>query len=453
MSRITNIQSSRINNFLRFQKEPLEFMLSVLYEGDIVSLRTGLSKPSYVVHAPDFIQEILVTQEKKFRKGRSSQILRRTIGDGLLTTEKEEHDRQKRYMMPSFYKERIQAYADVVIEEAQRLVSQLNEQSDGQNRHHSDEDLHLQIQDEMMYVTLSIITRSMFATQVEQTKQQLAQAVNDTITSTARNLFAPINLPLAFPTPQNRIHRQAIQTLESMIYEVIHEAKKDPKRFELTMLGMLLDLKDEQTSQTIPEQEMRDQMMTLLLAGHETTANLLTWIYATLAQEPHVAEKFHDEIDQLDLSNTSSYDAYRQLSYTQQIIQEALRLYPPAWIILREAEQRVTLLGDSFKAGSIFMMSPYAIHRHKDVFEDPLSFRPERFDNPQKKWPKFTYFPFGGGSRSCIGSQFAMMEATLILAVIGKHYSFKKINHDPVVPDPLVSLRIKNGLMMKAVKR
>ena len=435
------VRTSRLANFIAFQRNPLQFMLSLLYEGDVVALRTGLKTPSFVVNSPDFINEILVTKEHLFKKGRTSEILRRTVGDGLLTAEKNNHRNQRRYMQPSFYKERIQEYARIVREETIRVVAKWQ---DGQQ---------LLIHDEMMQLTLSIITRTMFATDVEETKAKLAAAVNVTMEQTARTLFSPIVLPLSFPLPGHRKHQQANRTLEEMIFNTIDQAKLNPEKYALTMLGMLLDTKDEQ-GHPLSDHEIRDQMMTMLLAGHETTANLLTWVWVMLAQHREITNLFHQEIDLVDWEQKSAFEIYRGLEYTQRIVQESLRLYPPAWIILREANEAIELLGERFPRGSIFMISPYAIHRNQHVFEQPLQFRPERFaDGSSSRWAKFAYFPFGGGSRSCIGSQFAMMESLIMMSTIGQRCEFEWVEPRPLEGEPLVSLRLKGGAKMRVNMR
>ncbi|UVI30104.1 cytochrome P450 [Paenibacillus spongiae] len=442
MTRIAGIPTSRTANFFRFQRDPLGFLLDTLHMGDVVSLRTSSFRPTFIVNSPEFVQEILVNQEESFRKGRSSNVLRRTIGDGLLTAEDRNHRGQKKYLKPVFYKERLQAYAAIVVEETERLAAVL------------EEGVPVPMHDVMMQLTLGIIARSMFNTELDEDKAELAEAVNDTIQQSAKTIFSPVILPLAIPTPGNITHKKAIRTLETMVYDVIAAAKREPQRYADTMLGLLLDTADE-TGQPIPDREIRDQMMTMLLAGHETTANALVWTWYALDREPAVAERLYGELDRIRQeeedqgAQPNAFDRYRKLTYTKQVIQETLRLYPPAWAILRETEGEVTMLGDVFPAKSSFLISPYAIHRNDHVFGDAAAFRPERFDDGPGQWPRFAYFPFGGGSRGCIGTQFAMIEAVLILAALADRFRFVSVEGQPeAVPEPLVSLRIKNGRWM-----
>jgi cytochrome P450 len=442
MSRIIDIPTSRMANFFRFQRDPLGFLLDALPVGDVVSLRTESYRPTFVINSPEFVQEILVHQEASFRKGRSSNVLRRTIGDGLLTTEQSLHRHQKKYLTPAFYKERIQSYADIVAEETERFVRTLTV---GEA---------VPMHDAMMQLTLSIIARSMFRVELEEEKEELAAAVDDTIRISAKTIFSPFVLPFSIPTPSHRTHKRAIRTLETMVYDAIASAKRDPERYADSLLGMLMDTKDEK-GEPISDEEIRDQMMTMLLAGHETTANALVWALYCLEQEPEAAQKLHREVSVLKQAEErsgqrlSAFERYRELSYSRQVVQETLRLYPPAWAILREADEEVHMLGDAFPANSSFLISPYAIHRNELVFKEAPSFRPERFEGEQDSWPRFAYFPFGGGARGCIGSQFAMMEAVLILSILAERFRFVSVSgQGEAIPEPLVSLRIKGGRWM-----
>ncbi|WP_219834837.1 cytochrome P450 [Paenibacillus sp. R14(2021)] len=442
MTGIVDIQSSRVSNFFRFQRDPLGFLVDARPLGDVVSLRTSSFRPTFIINAPAYVQEILVHQEDRMRKGRSAGVLRRTIGDGLLTSEREQHRQQKRYMTPAFYKERIQTYAEIVVEETRKLGAALQ---DG---------VPIAMHDAMMQLTLGIIARTMFGTELEHDKARLAHAVDVTIRHTARTIFSPIILPFNWPTPGNKAHRQAIGTLEQMIYGAIAAARKHPDAYADNLLGLLLDTTDED-GKPLADTEIRDQMMTMLLAGHETTANALVWAWHGLERAEGAADQLHRELDAARIRERESGERmsaaarYREVPYTKQVIQETLRLYPPAWAILREAEHGLEMLGDQFPARSSFLISPYAIHRNDEVFGDAKAFRPDRFKEGTSAWARFAYFPFGGGSRGCIGSQFAMMEAALILGTLAEQFTFKSAaGQDDPVPEPLVSLRIKGGRIM-----
>ncbi|UHA60560.1 cytochrome P450 [Metabacillus litoralis] len=313
MSRLKDVTTPRLQNFIEFQKDPLFSFLNMLDKGDIVSLRTGF-KPSFIVNSPEFVKEILVTKDSFFRKGRTTKVLRRTIGDGLLTTEKEEHRRQKNYYQPIFYKERLNHYAMTMVEETKKLVETLHHRKN------------CNLSDEMMQLTLVIISKVMFATDLEKNKELLAKAVSETIEQTAHTLLSPVILPLNVPTKRHKIHKKAICKLENMIYEIIKQAKENPENYQKTMVGMMLDT-TLATGERISDEEIRNQMMTMLLAGHETSANLLTWIFYALSQNPEVERKFHEEIDAISLLEESPFEVYSKLAYTQQMMKEALRCF------------------------------------------------------------------------------------------------------------------------------
>ncbi|MBO7746268.1 cytochrome P450 [Paenibacillus sp. MWE-103] len=443
MTRVVDIPSSRVSNFFRFQRDPLGFLVDALPLGDVVSLRTSSFQPTFIVNAPEFVQELLVHQEDKLRKGRSAGVLRRTIGDGLLTADRTAHRRQKRYLTPVFYKERINAYAETVLAETRKAAESLRE------------GVPAPMHDVMMQLTLEIIAKTMFRTEVEADKAALADAVDVTIRRTAATIFSPLILPFGWPTPGNLAHRRAIRTLETMIYGAIAAARRAPDAYADSLLGLLLDTKDED-GEPIADEEIRDQMMTMLLAGHETTANALVWAWYALERAPEAAAALRRELDAVRLRERESGAAlpagelYRELPYARHVIQETLRLYPPAWAILREADRGLEMLGDRFPPRSSFLISPYAIHRNDAVFGDAAAFRPDRFaDGGASSWARFAYFPFGGGSRGCIGSQFALMEAVLILAALAERFEFASApGQGDAVPEPLVSLRIKGGRMM-----
>ncbi|BBI31353.1 cytochrome P450 [Cohnella abietis] len=447
MTRVYGIPTSRTANFIKFQRDPLGFLVDALPMGDVVSLRTSSLRPTFVVNSPDFVQEILVHQEQHFRKGRSSNVLRRTIGDGLLTSEHSVHKQQKKYLIPVFYKERIQTYAQIVRDETLRLADSLEE---GQP---------VPMHEIMMQLTLGIIARSLFNTELAGDKAELAEAVDVTIRQSAGTIFSPIILPFSVPTPGNVRHKRAIRTLEAMIYETISKAKQDPEAYADTMLGLLLDTKDE-SGGSLSDQEIRDQMMTMLLAGHETTANALVWAWYCLERTPDALHRMYAELNQIREKEEQSgqqltaYEHYREMSFTKQIVQETLRLYPPAWAILRESNRALDMLGDHFPNNSSFLISPYAIHRNDKVFGDASSFRPDRFDGGVSQWARFAYFPFGGGSRGCIGSQFALLEAGLIMGTLAEKFEFTSSpGQGEAIPEPLVSLRIKNGRWMVPKRR
>lgn len=442
MSGIVEIDGSRISNFLHFQRDPLGFLVRVRDRGDVVSLYASKNKPSYVVNSPEYIREILVAKEVFFHKGRSTEILKRTLGEGLLTAEGTSHERQKKLMLPAFHKQRIEVYSDIIVSSG---LHSLKNWTHGSHRN---------ITTDMMELTLEGITRTMFGTSLGVAAQEVMQAVNQCVEYSAKRLFSPIPIPLGFPTPGNIKFRLAVRRLHDVLTPLIAKARRTDSLRE-DLLAMLAKAQDEETGQELSDQEIRDQLLTILIAGHETTANSLSWTWYLLSQNPEVEQKFHEELHTVLGDRTPAYSDLAQLTYTQHIFQESLRLYPAAWSILRESTNDVELCGNQFKKNSFFMMSPYAIHRNPEFFDEPERFWPERFAGDLlKRIPRFAYFPFGGGSRSCIGSNFALMEGVLLLATIGNRYKLRLLsNQSQILPEPLVSLRIRGGMQMELISK
>ncbi|WP_176560109.1 cytochrome P450 [Brevibacillus dissolubilis] len=440
---VTVVGGSRLKNYLHFRRDPIDFLIQVRDLADAVKLYDTEKRPPFVINSPELIREILVSKDSYFRKGRSSRILGMTLDNGLLTSEGAVHEEQRRMMMPGFHKQQIAGYAEHVVEYSRRLVDTF---SDGANR---------SMTDDMMNLTLGIINKTMFNTDTADATHELAKAVEVCIEFSANRLLSPVSIPHFLPTRWNRKHKEAVQLLDQAIYRIIQKARDEYIPEQNHLLAMLIEAIDGETGRPLSDQAIRNQVLTIMIAGHETTANALSWAWYLLAKHPEVEQKFWQELDDVLGDRDPEFDDFQKLTYTQQIVQESLRLYPAAWVILREANQDVEMCGYHFPIHSSMIICPFAIHRNPAYFSDPDSFIPERFAGEEiKNIPRFAFFPFGGGSRSCIGSHFAMMEAVLILATIGKRYQLQLLpDQPPVEPEPLVSLRIRNGLTMRVSRR
>jgi cytochrome P450 len=359
-------------------------------------------------------------------KGRSSSILQRTAGQGLLTSEGERHDKQKRIMMPAFAKPNLDSYAEDVVRYASSMLQHWH---DHEVRH---------LSDDLMALTLRIICKTMLNIDLQDEADRIGVSVEECIQYSADRIFSPIPTPLALPIPSNRRFRAARHTLNE--FALGRQNRQSP------LLGQLLE-------NACPEREIRDQIVTILIAGHETTANLLTWVFYLLGKHPAAGERLRQELSQT-VGERLHYGVVSRLPYTQAVIQETLRLYPPAWAILRENIEPVELSGVKISGHGSYIISPYSIHRDPNVFADPDKFDPERFLLHGQDLPRFAYLPFGAGSRACIGSQFAIMEATLILAAIWSTGDLRLLEENfSAVPEPSLSLRIKGGLQMEWQRR
>lgn len=424
-------------NLLAFRKDPLGFLVKAQREfGNVVDIRFGPSRHVYLISDPDQIKEVLMTKQRSFRKAKGLQTAKAVVGEGILTSEGDAHMRQRRLMQPSFRQNRIGQYAGPMVEET---LSMLQSWRDGEHRI---------ITEDMMQLTLNIITRTMFGTSISSGVDQIGHAIEVGMKYVSHKATSFIDLPESLPTKSNLEFKQSAQTLDRVIYNIIEERRKNPDASRGDLLSMLLSVRDEEDGTGMSDKQVRDEVMTIFLAGHETTANTLSWTWYLLSQHPEVESKLIDEIDQVLGDREVTYEDLDKLKYVEMVIWESMRVYPAVWSINREVTEPVEIGGRMYKPGDTLMMSQYVMHRNPEYYDEPDRFRPERFEGDLlKRIPQFAYFPFGGGPRVCIGNNFALMEAALLLVTILKRFKLRLAPyHSPVEPEPLVTLRPKNGL-------
>jgi cytochrome P450 len=357
---------------------------------------------------------------------------KRVFGRGLLTSEGDFWLRQRRLAQPAFHRARIAGYASTMVEYTERL---LHEWQDGEER-----DIHK----EMMRLTLHIVGKTLFDADVERDAQDIGKSMELLLEFGAdfrRTLFVPQWLP----TPTNIRVDRAIRQIEKVLYRMIAE-KRASGRDAGDLLSMLLAAQDEDGSR-MTDKQLRDEAITLFLAGHETTANTLSWTWWLLAQNPAVEAKLHAELRNVLAGRAPSLDDLPKLVYTNHIITESMRLYPPAWGTARTAIEDHEIAGYAVPKGSGVSFAQWTVHRDARWYDAPDEFRPERWEGDLlKRLPRFAYFPFGGGPRQCIGNSFALMEAALILATIAQQYRFRLVEGHPVVPLASITLRPRHGI-------
>lgn len=420
-----------------FQRDPLGFLtfLSTEYK-DLAKIRFG-PRRVYVVSNPDLIKEILVTKQKSFVKSQDLQILKDVVGEGLLTSEKKVHIQQRRMIQPSFQHAHISKYAQDMIDTTNQCLS---------NWEHGAE---VVITDEMMNITLGIIAKTMFSMEFEEGVSKIGEPMDTYMKLAVKRMRSLYPLPLWVPIKANRTYKQSIKSLDEVISSIIDKRRKEGS-ISQDLLGVLLQARDEKSGAKMTDDQLKDELMTIFLAGHETTANALSWTLYLLTQHPEKQQKLHDEIESVIGDTPVTPEHYQKLPFTQNVVSEALRMYPPAYVIGRRADEDLNVGEYHFKKGDMIMMSQYGVHRREEYFKNPEQFIPERFENNFiKTIPTFAYFPFGGGPRVCIGNHFAIMESVLVLACIAKRFKWKLAsNHHIVKPQPLITLRPKNGLRM-----
>lgn len=415
-----------------YSRNPLEYLTRLQREfGDVVMLRAFNYKVYYLSH-PDFIEQLLVTQARKFAKGRILKANRRLFGNGLLISEGDFWLRQRRLAQPAFHRARVVSYGETMVRFTERLLA---EWRDGETR-----DIHA----EMMRLTLQIVAKTLFDADVAGDTKEVGHAL-EAISALNSDFRRLVLTPPWLPTPTNLRAILATRKLNRIIYRIIADRRRHP-RDTGDLLSMLLSAQDEDGSR-MTDRQLRDETITLFLAGHETTAIALSWTWWLLAQNPEAEAKLHAELDSVLAGRSPHPDDLPKLPYTEKVITEALRLYPPAWGIPRMALEDVEIAGYTIPKGSGVSVSSWVVHRDPRWFEDPLVFRPDRWDaDLHKRLPRFAYFPFGGGPRQCIGNAFALMEAQLLLAAIAQKFRFRLVPDHPVEPQASITLRPKHGI-------
>jgi cytochrome P450 len=412
--------------------DPLKYFTGLMREyGDLVSLRVLNFRILFLNH-PDHIEDVLVNHPRKFIKGRVLLANKRVFGRGLLTSEGDFWLRQRRLAQPAFHRARIAGYASTMVEYTERL---LHEWQDGEER-----DIHA----EMMRLTLQIVGKTLFDADVERDAQDIGKSM-ELLLELSANFRRTIFIPHWLPTPTNLRMERAIRQIEKVLYRMIAE-KRASGRDSGDLLSMLLAAQDEDGSR-MTDQQLRDEAITLFLAGHETTANTLSWTWWLLAQNPAVEAKLHAELRTVLAGRAPSLDDLPKLVYTNQIITESMRLYPPAWGTARTAIEDHEIGGYAVPKGSGVSFAQWTVHRDARWYDAPDEFRPGRWEGDLlKRNPKFAYFPFGGGPRQCIGNSFGLMEAALTLATIAQQYRFQLVQGHPVVPLASITLRPRYGI-------
>jgi cytochrome P450 len=430
-----------VGSLFAFRRDPTGFLTRVARDyGDVAHFRFG-PRRLYLLSHPDLVREVLVTRHRNFIKSYALQRSRVLLGHGLLTSEGEFHLRQRRLSQPAFHRERIDGYGRVMARHAADTAARWQ---DGAT---------VDMAEEMGRLTLAIVGKTLFDADVEGEAHEIGQALTDAMT-----LFRRLTVPFSevldrLPLPSTRRFHRARRRMDDTVYRMIAEHRRSGDRGDL--LSMLLLAQDEEgDGGRMTDEQLRDEALTLFLAGHETTANALTWTWYLLSQHPHVEERLHAELDRVLGGRTPGPEDLPQLGYARAVLAESMRVFPPAWVIGRQPLEDFEVGGFRIPAGTIVMMSPWVIQRDARFWPDPLRFDPERWTSEaDAARHRFAYFPFGAGPRKCIGEAFAWMEGTLLLAALAGHWRARLAPGHPVETDPLVTLRTRHGMRMRLERR
>jgi len=428
-------------HFRPFRKDPTGFLTRQAKLGD-VSTFTLATLRGFLINHPDLIRDLLVVNAHKFVKGRALQRAKNLLGEGLLTNEGASHLRQRRMIQPAFHRAKIAGYARTMVENAEKMSATWR---DGDVR---------DIDREMMHLTLQIVGQTLFSANVE----DAADAVGQAITSMTK-LFNFLLLPFSemlekLPIPQTRAFFRARDTLNSVIYGIINERRRLGED-KGDLLSMLLMAQDETDGSRMTDDQIRDEALTLFLAGHETTANAMTWTWYLLSQNAEAEQKLHEELGRVLGERLPTVDDLPNLKYTESVIAESMRLYPPAWTVGRLSIADHEFGGYHVPKGSLVLASQFVLHHDARFWDDPNEFHPERWETKSVKeaGAENIYFPFGGGVRRCIGESFAWTEAILLLATLARKWRMRLVPEQVIGLRPMMTLRPKFGMRMLIAPR
>ncbi len=406
--------------------------------GDIVRLRALPGVYFFLLVHPDAIEHVLAKNHKNYRKPDSfNKPASLLAGKGLLTDEGPSWLSRRRLVQPAFSRQRLNALDGPVVRASEAMMKRWERAGDGQV---------LDILPEMMRLSLSIASTTLFSADISNEADEIGKSYREAFAYVSYRMNHPFSLPTWLPIPRNRRFAQAKKVIDRVVFDLIARRRRDGEVHD-DLMAMLMAAQDEETHGGMTDQQVRDEALTLLTAGHETVGAALSWTWYLLSKHPEVQQSLHDEVvGGLDGRQPTTSDL-SNLRLGRAVFEEAMRLYPPAWGMPRESIEADKIMGYHIPPKSAIVLGQFLTHRHPDFWEEPDQFRPERFlaEVPVNR-PRFAYFPFGGGPRVCIGSQFAMIEAQLVLATVIQRYEMELVADHPVVPDPTFTLRPKHGV-------
>jgi cytochrome P450 len=417
------------------RRDPLGFLTRCAREyGDVVRYRI-VNAAACLVNRPEYVDYVLASHGDHFVKGRVVQASRAIWGNGLLASEGAQWKRHRRLVMPAFHRERIEVYGEIGVGFTERMLATWQP---GVRR-----DIHK----EMKRLTLEIIAKALFDADIADDAATAGEALRSAWDEFSARLTTALLIPDWLPTPGNIRMRNAVRRLDAMVDRIINE-RREQVRGAQDLLGMLLQAKDEDGSE-LTNAQLRDEIKTLFVAGHETTALALTWSCYLLACNPTVESTLRDELRQVLGHRVPALADLPRLRYTESVIKESLRLYPTVWALPRMAQKDCEIGGYTIPAGTSVTVSQWVMHRDPRYFANPDSFQPERWFDPLiQSLPRYAYFPFGGGPRHCLGHALAMMEATLLLASLVSRFHLELAPDQTITPFPSITLYPRTGLQM-----
>ncbi len=432
-----------LGNLHQLRTRVLDFFseLQVLY-GDISTIRFSIRNVSYIQN-PDYIHHVLQENNKNYTKSLRYEQLKYLLGNGLLTSESEFWLRQRRMIQPAFHKQKLQLLITEMASCTQQMLDKWEIEYPNKQ---------FNITTEMMALTLQIVGKTLLNADVLSEAKTVGDSLGFLLRAVNIRTRTPVLLPLWIPIPHHQKIKSAVSSINKVLDKIFDDRRNNPSdRYDL--LSMLMEARYEDTGEPMDNKQLRDEVMTIFVAGHETTANALAWTLHLLMKNSESMLKCKEELSDVLNGRTPLFEDLSQLKYLTMCIEESMRLYPPAWIIGRKTIKSDVIGQYKIPAGHNLLISPYALHRDARFWPQPLKFIPERF-TPEaiKSRPKNSYLPFGAGPRMCIGNNFAIMELQVVLAMIIQNFNFELLSHNEVVPDALITLRPGNEILVKAHK-
>ncbi|MCA9608543.1 MAG: cytochrome P450 [Myxococcales bacterium] len=419
-----------------FAKDPLLLITRLAREqGGVASLRMGRLQ-LHLVSEPELVGEVLVTQTKRYTRQTPVYLaMREFLGKGILTTEGEDWRVHRRIVQPAFHKKRLESFTTAIAKIAEDDLARWRGELD--------------VAEAMMRVTLRIVSEVLLGTRTAHHAEAIGRAIDDSQRYVEGVMSQVVPIPRWLPTPRNRLFERSLEVLDRVAYEIIDERRRSGERGD-DVVSMLLEARYEDGT-PLTRERIRNELVTLLAAGHETTSNALSWTSMRLSQHPDVARRVAAEVAEVIGDRAPTFDDLGKLVYTRWVFDEAMRLHPPVWVTGRLAVEDHELSGRSIARGEVVLVSPYVTQRRPDLWDNPEGFDPDRWAALTERGalPPFTFYPFGGGTRKCVGEAFAYLEAMILLAMIAQRMRLELVPGHPIVPLPQITMGFVHGLRMQ----
>jgi cytochrome P450 len=417
------------------RRRPLEFLSRAARQGDVVRMRLG--RDVFLLNHPDHAQRVLLENHANYRKSFFYQRIRPLVGDGLVTSEGDDWKRKRRLAQPAFHRERLVGFVEVM---AHHTGAVLDRWSEAAAR-----GAPVDVSADMMRLTLTVVGHALFGSDLLQGAERMGRALTIALRITNQRFFSLLYLPPWLPTPANFRFARAMRVLDGVVNEIISARRGQPPRPDL--LGMLMAAHDEEGGARLSDEELRDEVMTMLLAGHETTANALSWAFFLLARSPDVDARLHGECAGVLGGRAVRLEDLPHLGSAARAGQESMRLYPPIWAFGREAREPDVFGTTRVPAGAAVSVCPWLLHRDPRFWKEPERFDPDRFLTDAGR-PRYAYLPFAAGPRMCIGNAFASMETQVVLSMVAARFRLALVPGRPVEAETSVTLRPRSGIWM-----